>query len=895
MTSRSRLEREMDEELALHLESYAQDLIRRGVVGRRSRAARENRVRRSHREKKEMRASLGLAFGMIFAPICATRCVCWRSLRGFTAIAVGSLALGIGANTAIFSMTRTALFETLPVPHPEQLRQLRWSILGQRQPMSSLDGLPGKADPGMVESSAFSNQAYQNLRQGSAFPDLVAYADTGRMEISFNGNPESGTAEYVSGNFFSVLQLKAQAGRLLLPSDDLAPGKSNVVVLSDAFWRARFAGSPAVIGKTLEVDRIPLTIVGIAPRGFTGLETYAWPKIFLPLSIDPILSPDGRTSRLTDPETWWLSLFGRIEPGVSDAQAQAAMAGIFKQTVQETLKKQDNVDLGSMRLIVIPGNRGENPYRLRSIQIDSVLSALAFLVLPLACANLANLLLARASARQKEVSLRIALGAGRVRILRQVFTENLLLTVFGGIVGTALGYAGRNLAPPLVGQPLPKFDLTIFAFALGLSLLTCVLFGGLPAWRATHTEAQEAMRDTAQMTSRRSRTRLGKSLVVVQVALSLILIAGAGLFLQTLHNLVRVELGFQPERLLLFNLSLTPQYKTENKRAAAYQEIAERLEAIPGVISASYSTDPFISGYTSTSNFDVDGQPRGERRAWEDVVGTHFLETMGIPLMEGRDFGREDTTGSQVVAIVNQQLAHDFFPGQNPIGQIFNSGSVDSSGIRIVGVCGNTRFKDLRDNPPPTFYLFSRQIGDYGPGGQMTFAVKAASDPASIAASARQSVRAFDRDLPIYRLRTQEEQIDESLHAERLFAFLTSGFGLLALILACIGIYGIMAYTVARRTNEIGIRLALGAQTSQVMRMILSEALRLVMIGVIAGSGITLLLTRSLQSMLFGLKPDDPITLVMAGLLLFAVALLASFLPARAASKVNPIRALRQE
>lgn len=403
------------------------------------------------------------------------------------------------------------------------------------------------------------------------------------------------------------------------------------------------------------------------------------------------------------------------------------------------------------------------------------------------------------------------------------------------------------------------------------------------------------MRETAQMTAKHSQSRLGKSLVVVQVALSVILIACAGLFLQTMHNLLRVQLGFQPQHLLLFDLSLTPQYTTEASRAAAYEQIAERLEAIPGVISASYSTDPLIAGYSSTSNFDITGEPTDVRRAWENVVGPQFFQTMVIPILDGREFSREDTVNSDQVAVINQQLAHDFFPGQNPIGQTFNSGSAAPTGIRIIGVCGNTRFKDLRDSPPPTFYLFSRQVADYGPYRQMSFAVKTAADLASVGASVRRAVHAFDRDLPVYRLRTQEEQIDESLHAERLFAFLTSGFGVLALALACIGIYGIMAYTVARRTNEIGIRLALGAQTQQVMRMILSEALWLTLIGVGAGLGIALPLTRAVQSMLFGLKPNDPITFLVSGLLLIGVALLASFIPARAAASVNPIQALRHE
>lgn len=895
-TSRSRLEREMDEELAFHLESYTRELIRRGLEP--GEAARRARIELGGTaiQKEHMRASLGLR---LWDDLRADLRYALRALAkspGFTAIAIGSLALGIGANVAIFSMARTALFQTLPVPRPAELRQLRWTIHGTRQPMSELNGYLDKPGVDSMSSSAFSTEAYRNLRQSPVFRDLIASSFVGRMEVGFDGDTQSANAQYVSGNFFPALGLTAEVGRLLLPSDDLAPGKGSVVVLSDAFWVSRFARSPAVIGKTIEVNRIPLTIVGVAPRGFTSLDYYGRPHLYLPLSLDPILSPGEHSNRLTDPETWWLSLYGRISPGISNAQAQSALAGIFRQTVQTTLKQRRKIDLDSMRLTVTGADRGgDNPNRLKFLQIDSVLAALAFLVLLLACANLANLLLARAAARQKEVSLRIALGAGRARILRQVFTENLLLAVFGGIAGIVIGYAGRNLAPPLLGQPSPRFDLATLAFTLALSLLTCLLFGSVPAWRATHADAQEAMRETSQMTAKRSRTRMGKSLVIVQIALSVILVAGAGLFLQTLHNLLRVQLGFQPERLLLFDLSLTPEYKTPAKRAAAYELIAERLGAIPGAISASYSTDSLINNTTSTSNFDIDGEPegeQGERRAWMNIVGPHFFQTMGIPILEGRSFGREDTTSSQPVAIVNQQLAHDFFPGKNPLGQTFRGGDVHAV---IVGICGNTRFKDLRNTPPATFYLFSRQVGDYGPGGQMNFVVKTASAPASISTSARMAVRAFDRDIPIYRLRTQEEQIDESLHPERLFALLTSGFGLLALVLACIGIYGIMAYTVARRTNEIGIRLALGAPRRSVMKMILSEALSLCVMGVAAGVVITLFLTRSLQSMLFGLKPYDPLTLVAAALLLSAVALLASFLPARTAARVDPIQALRHD
>lgn len=386
---RSRLEREMSDELAFHLENYTQDLIARGIDS--EEAARRARIELGSiaTQKERMRGSLGLRL--------------WDDLRadlrhairilakspGFTAVAIGSLALGIGANTAIFSMTRTALFENLPVPQAGELRQLHWTIHGMNQPMNSSYGVIEKTPAAGMSSPAFSTAAYQNLRQSTVFQDLIAYFNTGRMEISFNGDADSGSAEYVSGNFFTALGMKPEAGRLLLPSDDTATGKSNAVVLSDLYWKTRFARSPAAIGKTLEVNRVPLTIVGVAPQGFTSFTIYEWPRIFVPVSMEPILSPVEGRSRFSDPETWWLSIFGRIQPGISDTQAQAALAGIFRQTVHETLTKRRDVDLDTMRLTVSLGNHGDNPWRHRFLETDSILSALAFLVLLLAPVELA--------------------------------------------------------------------------------------------------------------------------------------------------------------------------------------------------------------------------------------------------------------------------------------------------------------------------------------------------------------------------------------------------------------------------------------------------------------------------------------------------------------------------
>lgn len=512
-------------------------------------------------------------------------------------------------------------------------------------------------------------------------------------------------------------------------------------------------------------------------------------------------------------------------------------------------------------------------------------------MLLLACANLASLLLARAAARQRKLSVRMALGAGRRRLLRQALTEALLLSTLGGIAGTALGYAGRNLAPPLLRQPKPDFDWLVLGFGLCLAVLTGVLCGDIPAWRTIGMDAQDGLRETSQMTAKRTRSLLMKSSVALQISLATLLLVGAGLFVRTLHNLSSVALGFQPQHLLLFDIVLPPkEYPAAVDRAIAYEQLEDRLSALPGVISAASSTDALIAGDTSTSNFNVDGQPADERQAWKNIVGEHFFPTMGIPMLSGRGFGRQDTQTSESVAVINRELASQFFRGKNPIGQTFNS-----THTRIVGVCGDTRFRSLRDAPPPTYYLFTRQAGDYHAGGEMTFSVKTAADPDAIAASVRKVAQDFRRDLLINNLRTQEEQIHSSLRQERLFASLTTSFGILALTLACIGIYGIMAYTVARRTNEIGIRLTLGAQAQQILAMILRETSWLAIIGVAVGLGAALLLTRFLASMLFGLKPNDPATLVGAATLLFAVPLLAGFIPARRASHVQPIQALRHE
>ena len=516
------------------------------------------------------------------------------------------------------------------------------------------------------------------------------------------------------------------------------------------------------------------------------------------------------------------------------------------------------------------------------------LSALAGLVLVLACVNLANLLLARAAARRRELSVRMVLGAGRGRVARQMMTESTLLALLGGGAGTAVGYAGRNVIPHYLNHQPPAFDWKVYAFAARLSLLTGFLFGGIPAWRATRMEIQRGLQDSARSTADRSHSRLGRSLVVIQVCLSMMLLIGTGLFIRTVRNLLHVQLGFDPQQILLFDIALPAKvYPKPEQCAAAFRQIEERLGAIPGVLSLTFSVDPLIDGYTSTSSFDPAGEPKGQNKAWMNVVGDSFFRTMRIPLLAGRDFELEDTAISPRVAIVNEELARRFLPGRNPIGLTFNSPP-----IRIVGIVGNTKFYDLRQVPPPTYYLPESQNGGWN---QVTFEVRTAGNPASIADAARIAVRGFDSELPLTKVRTQVEQIDESIREERLFALLATGFGLLALVLACIGIYGIMAYTVSRRTNEIGIRMALGAEPRQVRRMVLREASWMAAAGILAGAGAAVALGKLMAGILYGVRAWDWLTLAGSAALLFAVTLAAGWIPARRAARVDPMEALRHE
>jgi predicted permease len=900
------LDRQVGDELKFHIESYAEDLMRSGL-------SRQEAMRRARAElgsiaarKENCRAAWGTR---VFDELRGDLRYAARMLAkspGFAIIAVGSLALGIGVNTVIFTAAQHMLLDRLAVPHPEQLRLLWWS-----QPDNgAVEDMWGEFDPdpaGGQRSTSFSYPVYQQMRKANReMEDLFAFKPLDRQVVTIHEQAEAVNAELVSGNYFATLGVRPQLGRAIQDSDDDAPGSGPVVVISDRFWTRHFARSQDAIGKTILVNMVPLTIVGVAPAGFTGAySAQGTPDIFLPFSMQPTVAPQeagmpGGPSLLTNNDLWWVLVMGRTKSDISDRSAEAALNVVLSSATRATMPAKASKPLP--RLVVLDGSRGQNPEAEGLSKPIYVLMSLAAFVLLLACANLANLLLARAGARQREVSVRVALGAGRGRIIRQMLTESMMLSLMGGAAGILLAYAARNAVPHLLARSWAPpafsagFDWKILSFATGISILTGLIFGLAPAWDSARVEVGTGLKDSARTATNRRRGLAGKAIVVVQVALSMLLVVGAGLFIQTLSQLGRVRLGFQPDHLLLFGIE-PPQ--TSYPGAATiplYRRIEDKLAVIPGVQSVTLTGLPLIGGNVSMHTIIPEGQQRkaeGNPSALSNYVGRNFFATFGIPIIAGRAFDGTDTETSVKVVVINESLAKKYFPNMNPIGRSFTYGWNNPMRLQIVGVCADAKYSHIRKEPEPTFYLpyWEEKNGVSG----VTFAIFTHMKTDELAPLLRATVNAVDHNLPVLDVRTQNEQIASTMQNERIFADLTGAFGVLALVLACIGIYGIMAYGVSRRINEIGIRMALGAQPRRVLGMVLREASWLTGIGVAAGVCAALALGRLVASMLYGLKWWDPTTLASSAALLIAVAMAASWIPARRAAGVDPMRALRHE
>jgi predicted permease len=831
---------------------------------------------------------------------------------GFTAVAVLSLALGIGANTTIFSLVNEVLLKTLPVRAPEQLVLFSWAAKNDVGPRSLSGWNQRDPDTGENTSTSFSRLTYDRIRDaatGRTLADVFAFAPLYRTTVLIDGQAEViTTGQVVSGNYHAALGVPMAAGRPLRPEDD-QPAASPVVVISDGYWQRRFAGDPAAIGRTLLINGTAAEIVGVTSPRFNGtLQVGEVQDLTLPLSLYPQLAPDDNEA--AEPWNWWLRIMGRLQPGTTLEQARASVAGVFTGSIKDALNARpapgvatpSTPDVTAVRLVAASGAQGLTEARRAYRQSLSILAVLVGLVLLVACANVANLLLARGAARQREIAVRLALGASRTRLLRQLLTESVLLGLLGGLAGLVLAYWGRSALLAL--QPLGRsglmldlpLDWRVLGFTTTVAVATGVLFGLAPAWRATRLDLNAEFAGGARTLGGGSRSRLARSLMVVQVALSLVLLVGAGLFTRTLLNLQQVDAGFNRRQLLVFSVDAFTGSRKREELAPLYSRIAERLAALPGVQVVTYSQMPLLFGYSWTSGATIQGRPAvsGENNSvLMNGVEPAFFSTYELPVILGRAFTARDDAAAPKVAIVNQAFAQKYFGGESAIGRRFGTGGPDSAAeFEIVGVVRDARAIRLKDAPRPAVYLPYAQLRNARSG---YFALRTAGDPASLAPALRAAVTGIDPTLPISNLRTQEETVARSLAPERLFARLAGFFGGLALLLASIGLYGLLSYSVLRRTGEIGLRMALGAAPGRVLWLVVRESLLLVCIGTFVGIAAAAGLSRLVTARLFGLSSTDPFTYAAVALLLITVAVLASLLPARRATKVDPLVALRRE
>ena len=831
--------------------------------------------------------------------------------KGFTAVAVLSLAIGIGANTAIFTLIDALMLRMLPVKEPQQLA------------LFSIEGLRGGR-------YSFNHPLFMRFRENSrSFTGIIAAAGGAPMLVSepgAGGQSESVRPERVSGNYFSALGVNAALGRALTEDDNNIANPQPVAVISHDFWQRRFGLDPAVVGKKITLNNFPLTIVGVAPPGFHGIEVGRRPEMWWPLSLTPQISPGNQFLKSTNVS--WLRVMGRLQPGVSLAQAREELNVIFKQQTTEMIAEQprmpesDRRNIQAMRVELEQGGVGHTNLRQQFKQPLLILMTIVALTLLIACANVANLLLARSAARRKEIAVRLALGAGRWRLIRQLLTESVMLSLLGGALGLLFASWGTHALLNYLPQRLPIFinvspDARALGFTLAVSLLTGVLFGLAPALRATRLDLTSSLKEKAGVEPGRARFSLNKVLVVAQVALSLFLLIGAGLFVRTLQNLRNLDTGFDRENLTQFWID-SGSGAGNARYAPMFSQLLTRLETLPGARSASMSSLSLLVGDRSRNLVKVPGYTAGsqeEMACHELTVGPRFFETMGMTMLAGRDFGPQDerpvTTEPAKpandkaennappplqFAVINQTMARTFFGNENPVGKSFSYEDARYKGqtFEIIGVVNDAKYDNLRDQAPKTFYKFyAQQPGQ--PSGNRAFQIRTAGNPADLAAAIKRAVREIDPQLQIFDLRTMNDIADDAMTQERFVAELASFFSLFALLLCCIGLYGVMSYAVTRRTNEIGIRLALGARGADVVRMVMRETMLMVVIGVVIGLSAALATTRLVSSLLFGLAPNDPATIGLAALVLLAVAAVAGYLPARRAARVDPMVALRHE
>ncbi len=820
--------------------------------------------------------------------------------KGFAAIAVLTLALGIGANTAIFTLVNAVMLKSLPVDKPEEL-VLFSDAVGE--------GTSIEDTPRAGQWRLFSYASYEYFRtHNQSFQDIAALrSGVSRLSVRQTDSQAAAAARasghLVSGNYFSVLGVRAMRGRLLTPDDD-KPNVQPAAVISHRYWEKELNSDSSTVGKNVIINGTNFTIVGITPPEFFGERVRRPPDFWLPLAFQPQI--ELRDSYLANNQVYFLMVMGRLRPGVSMDQAQATTNLALRQFLTEQagsqLTEERQKGIQNTFATLVEGKGGISGLRVVYSKPLQMLLAIVGMILLIACANVGSLLLSRAAARKAEISLRMALGASRWRIIRQLLTESMLLAALGGICGVLLAQWAVIVLVRLVARESPLdtgADVGVLAFTIGVSILAGLLFGLIPAIQASRTNLSSAMKEKTRTKSGFLKLNLSSLMVVLQVGLSMVLLTGAGLFARSLVKLQSEDIGFDRNNLML--LGVDPRlanYKT-TELPTLYQQLIERLSTVPQVKSVSMATYAPMSGTRRSSSIRVPGftPERGEDVTVQDILaGPRYAETLGMPVLRGREIEMRDTAAAPRIAVINSTFAERFFKDQNPIGRsfTFDDETDDGAPLEIVGVVGDIKSDDAREKPEPTVYRPILQIQD-GSAYSVTLHIRTLSDPTPLTPQVRQMINQIDDKLPIYGVTTMSEQLRQNLNQERLIAQLVSFFGALALILACIGLYGVMAHGVARRTNEIGIRMALGARGGNIAWMILRETLYLVLAGLVIGVPAALLGARLISSQLFGVSPTEPLTLIAAAGVLTIVALLAGYLPARRASRVNPLSALRYE
>ncbi len=1014
MKWRERMLDQLEQEIREHIEMETQDNIARGMSPDEARYAAMRKFGNLTRVQEDAREVWSFVWLEQLGQDVRFGLRMLLKSPAFTAVAVLTLAFGIGANTAIFSLIDAVMLRSLPVENPAQLVVLKWSA--RKAP--NLDGMmiSGDCPTDMTKRIAenptgcsFSEPMYREIARANIFSGTAAFANTGRLDLAGNGAPSVINGQLVSGDFFHTMGLRAVAGRLIDTSDDTAAA-APVTVLNYGYWQSAFGGSREVIGRTIELNAVAFTIVGVVEQQFTGITPGSDYDVWLPLfaapKINRLQGPLGAQDRQSDVANWWLTIVGRMKPGTPLAQSQAMVSGIFRNEVLHgavpMLHGSQIASVPVMRLgtpllagsapapgpmpaatpmqpgsgnaaIQIHGEMGgappqsagngnarfglpapraapaggahaaETPSVPKTLSTEDdnpqvtlvsaqtglvgtrarysdplyVLMLAVGIILSIACANVAGLMLARAAARQKEMAVRLALGAGRTRIVRQLLTESVMLSVLGGVLGILFAYWGAHTVISFVSsnqtRPLgfaTGVDLRMLGFTAAVSLFTGILFGVAPAFRSARIDLTPTLKEGegSSAGSGHSRGRwfsAGNALVVAQVALAVVVLVGAGLLVRTLQNLRSVDMGFDAHNILIFGIDPTLAGYKGAQADNLYRDLQGRLAETPGVKSASYLMMPLLSNGLMITVFHWPGTPEDQTSESDMLdVGPNFFETLHIPFLAGREFsaadfelatanGGDKPTSAPTPVIVNQAFVQKYLGKENPIGKAYGAAAAGpfagpTPGYEIVGVVRDAKYNDLRREIHPMMYQPHHV-------GVATFELRTAADPQALLPAIREVVGQVDANLPLFNVTTQSHQIDRLLFQERLVARLAGFFGVLALVLACIGLYGLLSYEVSRRTREIGIRIALGAQPERVLRLVLWHGIALAMVGAAVGIGVSLGVTRYLASMLFNVRASDPWTMGAVAVVLGLVALAACYIPARRATRVDPMVALRYE